>query len=400
MTMSKYIFYISILGLLYTYFGYPILLSFLSKFKRKIPVCKKNITPKISVLISAYNEEGVIAEKLNNVLTLDYPKEKMEIVVISDASTDKTDEIVKEFATQGVQLYRLRKRSGKIAAYRKAFPYLKGEIVVFSDATSHLEKNSVMYLISNFNDPSVGCVGALLKYINPNSVLVGKGESKYWQYEKKIKEHESSLCSLTSISGTLYAVRKAFYPYTMKEDLADDLIIPLTVKKKGMRTILEPKAVCIELTTSTVKEEMAKRIRITIQNIRGLINQMDILNPFRYGLYSLLVISHKLLRLLVPVFLLMLFAANSALMMTSRIYLVVFMAQVAFYFFGAFLLKKGDSPYFCTKGQKTKNEAVAFFTKTVNVIFYFCLSNLAILAGIIGFFKGRKVATWEPIRVH
>ena len=380
--MLRSIFYLSILVLLYTYFGYPILLAILMKFKREKPIVKRNITPKVSIVISAYNEEETIAEKLYNLLSLNYPRKNMEVVVVSDASTDEMDEIVKGFADQGVKLHRLRQRSGKIAAYRRVLPLLQGEIIVFSDATSYLHKDSIRYLISNFNDPTIGCVGALLEYTNPEDAIVGEGEDKYWEYEKKVKEYESNLCSLTSISGTLYAVRKDLYPCNIKDDLADDLIVPLQIKKRGFRTVLEPKAICKEFTTLSVKEDMAKRIRITIQNIRGLIDQAEILNPFRYGLYSLLVTSHKLLRLLVPAFLLIIFISNAILAYGSWIYSLIFISQIMFYLVGFV-------GYFMNGRVRLK---------LINTVFYFCLSNLAILVGIIEFFKGKKMATWEPIR--
>lgn len=382
--MIKFICYISVLALFYTYFGYPLLLSILMKLKKKRPIFKKNIFPKISIVIPAYNEERVIGKKLNNILSLNYPRKKLETVVISDASTDRTDEIVKGFTSAGVKLYRLRQRSGKIAAYRKVFPHLSGEIIVFSDATNHLHKDSISRLVSNFNDPSVGCAGGLLEYVNPKKAAVGDGEHEYWEYEKRIKEYESSLCSLTSVSGTLYAVRKELYPYKMKDYLADDLIVPLEVKRKGFRAVLEPRAICQEFTTLSVREEMAKRIRITIQNIRGLIEQCEILNPFKYGLYSLLVTSHKLLRLSVPAFLLTLFILNLFLAYNARTYSLLLGSQVGFYFVGL-------TGYFLN--QKAR-------LKIVNSVFYFCLSNLAILVGIIGFLMGKKIAIWEPIRVN
>lgn len=380
--MIEFIFYLLLFGLFYAYFGYPLLMSILMRFKKETRINKKNITPNISLVISAYNEESSIREKLENILSLDYPQEKMEVVVISDASIDNTDEIVKEFADRGVTLCKLEQRSGKIAAYRKVLTRLKGKIIVFSDATSLLSKDSVTHLISNFHDETVGCAGGLLAYANPENAIMGGGESEYWEYEKKIRKYESSLCSLASVSGTLYAVRKNLYPYDMKDYLADDLIVPLHVKKAGLRTVLEAKAICKEFTTLSAKEEMAKRIRITIQNIRGLIDYSEILNPLRYGLFSILVISHKLFRLMVPVLLLTLFVSNLFLALDSHIFLIILTAQIVLYLggFAGYLLNK-----------KAK-------LKMITTLFYFCLSNLAILIGIIRFFRGKKVVTWETIR--
>jgi cellulose synthase/poly-beta-1,6-N-acetylglucosamine synthase-like glycosyltransferase len=369
-------------ALFYTYFGYPLLLALLLKFKKAKEITKNSITPIISLVIAAYNEEKDISAKLNGILNSDYSKDKMEVVVISDCSSDDTDKIVAGFADKGVRLFRLEQRTGKIGGYRKVIGHLKGEIIVFSDATSLLSPDSISSLVGNFADPKVGCAGGLLAYMNPKNAGIGEGEDQYWGYETRIRDMESSLGSLTSVSGTLYAVRKDLYPLDIKDYLADDLIVPIRVIKAGFRVVLEKKAVCREFTTLNIDEEMKKRVRITSQNIRGLIDQMDILNPFRYGLYSILVISHKLFRLLVPIFLIAVFLANSILMFSSKGYMLIMFMQILFYA-GAMI------------GYRI-NKLVKF--SIGNSLFYFCLSNWAILVGIARSFKGEKVVTWETMR--
>ena len=370
--MLKYIFWSMLGALFYTYFGYPLFMAFLLKFKKVKGTVIGNIRPFISIVIAAYNEEKDISAKLNGILNSDYPKDKMEVVVISDCSSDGTDKIVATFADKGVRLFRLEERTGKIGGYRKVIGHLKGEIIVFSDATSLLSPNSISSLVDNFADPKVGCAGGLLAYMNPKNAGIGEGENQYWGYETRIRDMESALCSLTSVSGTLYAVRKDLYPLDIKDYLADDLIVPIRVIKAGFRVVLEKKAVCREFTTLNIDEEMNKRIRITSQNIRGLIDQMDILNPFRYGLYSILVISHKLFRLLVPIFLIAAFLANLILMFSSKWYMLIMFMQILFY--------------------------AGAMVGVSNSLFYFCLSNWAILVGIARTFKGEKVVTWETMR--
>ncbi len=376
------LFWLSIIAIFYAYFGYPMLMVFLAKIKRQKPVDKKPITPFVSIVIPAYNEEKNIGAKLNDILNLDYPKDKMEIYVVSDVSSDRTDEIITSFEDRGIKLFRLKERSGKIAAYRSVLPYLKGEIVIFSDATSSLNTDSITHLVSNFNDPAVGCVGGLLMYINPKQAIVGKGEKKYWSYENKVRDYESMLSSLPSVSGTFYAVRKNLYPYNMKDDLADDLMVPFNVVKLGYRTVFEKDAACKDFTTLSIKEEMAKRIRITIQNIRGLIDHVDILNAFKYGLFSLLVISHKLFRLLAPFFLTTLFVSSLFLSFYSHFYLFVLLTQFIFYL----------AAYYGFQINKKRQFALG------NAMFYFCLSNYAIFIGFVKFFKGEKVVTWQTVR--
>lgn len=386
--MFKIIFYLSLMGLLYAYFGYPLLMVLLARMKKEEHIKKSNITPFISLVIAAYNEERNIAAKLREISNLDYPREKIEVFVVSDCSSDATDEIVNGFADadKRIHLFRMDRRSGKIAAYRTVLPLLKGEIIVFSDAASLINYKSISKLISNFNDPSVGCAGGFLRYLQPPGTgrgSVGRGEKRYWSYETRIRELEGRLSSLPSVSGTLYAVRKNLYPMDMKENLADDLIVPLRVKKAGFRTVFEKEAVCRDFTTMSAKEEIAKRIRITIQNISGLIDERGILNPFRYGLFSILVISHKLFRILVPVFLVNIFVLSLLLSFHYAVFLVLFISQILFYLGAA-------AGYLINKKVKFN---------LGNVLFYFCLSNLAILKGIMKFFIGERVVTWETVRV-
>jgi cellulose synthase/poly-beta-1,6-N-acetylglucosamine synthase-like glycosyltransferase len=368
----------------YTYFGYPLLLRVLVKVRRRRPIQKKTIFPKVSIVIAAHNEEQSIAEKLNNVLSLEYPREKMEVVVASDFSTDRTDEIVRGFADKGVRLIRSKQRSGKIGAYRTVYPELNGEIIIFSDATSILDKHSVTALISNFNDSTVGCAAGLLRYDKVNQAAAGEGEGTYWKYEKPILMNESSLASLTSVSGTFYAVYKHLFPHAMAIDLADDFIVPLTVVEKGYRAVLEPEAVCREHAIHASEAEISKRSRITLQNIRGLFDQKGILNVFQYGLFSLMVISHKLCRILVPIFLIGLFLSNAALAFDLPIFQFLLAGQGVFYLTGSL-------------GHLVSS---ASRVRLINSIFFFCLSNMAILFGIIKFFIGSKVVTWEPARFN
>lgn len=382
MLMIEILFWFFILLLLYTYFGYPRVLHIVAALKKAKPIDKKRIYPAVTIIIPAYNEERSIADKLRNVLELEYPAEKLEIIVVSDVSVDRTDEIVKGFAKQGVKLVRLEQRSGKIKAYRTVVPMAKGEIVIFSDATSLLDRNSVVEMVSNFNDPRVGCVGGLLAYENPKEAIEGKGEHTYWDYERRIRVDESGVASLTSVSGTLYAVYKCLYPLDMKDDLADDLIVPFTVVKNGYKAILEPAALCKEYTVVAADEEISKRSRITIQNLRGLAEYARIMDPLKYGAYAWLVISHKLFRSIVPFFLLTVFLLNGILAPYSVLYGAICLCQVLFYSLGfaGYLLKRAGK------------------LRVVNSIYYFCLSNLAIAVGIFRFFKGRRVATWEPVR--
>jgi cellulose synthase/poly-beta-1,6-N-acetylglucosamine synthase-like glycosyltransferase len=368
--------------LVYTYVGYALLLEALWRTRRRLTVAKGPVPLPVSLVIPAYNEEQAIQGKLQNLLSLDFPRDRLEIVVVSDASTDETDAIVRRFADQGVTLVRLPARAGKIAAYETVLPELHGEIIVFSDATSILERHALMRLIENLADPSVGCVGAQVRFVNPQRAAVGSGVNAYWDYESLIRRRESDLRSLVSVSGTLYAVRRSLYPRGIRTDLADDLIVPLHVAAQGSRTVFEPAAICVESTTLNVTEEMAKRTRITIQNIRGLVSRTEMLNVFRYGLFAVFLISHKLLRLLVPIWLLLLLAVTLLLAPRNAGFAAFAGAQLLLYAAGlaGYLLQS------------------RLQLRLLNVAFYFSLSNLAIFVGILRYFKGARVATWETLR--
>jgi cellulose synthase/poly-beta-1,6-N-acetylglucosamine synthase-like glycosyltransferase len=372
--------FIILLG--YVYAGYPVLLRILYSFVNRNKPDKIDFSPvpAISIIVPAYNEEKSIAEKIENILTCDYPVEKREIIVISDCSSDRTDEIVEGYRAKGIKLVRLTQRTGKVAAYKKVVPTCSGEILIFTDATSVLKSDALKKIVRKFADPAIGCVGGYLRFVPIKNSTVGQGENDYWDYEVVIKKHESDISSLTSVSGTFYAVYKKLFPLDMKNDLADDFIVPIHVKKLGLKVVLEPEAVCEEVTVVTEGDEMGKRIRITMQNIRGLIDQIDILNPFKYGMYSLLIASHKLGRLVVPALLLGILATDFFLSFGNMLFKAILACQILFYMVG-----------FSFMSRKVKN-------KILNRINYFCLSNMSIFLGFVKFAKGKRSAFWETQR--
>ncbi|MEK7389355.1 MAG: glycosyltransferase family 2 protein [Elusimicrobiota bacterium] len=378
-------------ALVYTYLGYPALLLIFAKIegigprrgnlveRRKDPARQR---PLVTIIIPAYNEQANIRAKLENVLSLHYPK--LEVIVVSDASTDKTDDIVREFAGKGVLLLRLEKRGGKVSGYRKAVARAQGHILVFSDATSQLEKDSLEILLSNFYDPTIGCVAGRLFFVadHTNVSSIGKGEEAYWNYNILINAAEAHLASLTSVSGAFFAVRKHLFPENLPVHLAEDFIVPLNVVRQGYRTILEPRAICREVAVHAETQEIRKRARITLQNIRGLLYGCDLLNVFRYGTFSLLLISHKALRLLTPLMLLGLFIANIVLLPSSILFAALLVAQLMFYSLGILSGWLGTHR-----------------PRLLNAVHFFCLSNYAIFLGILMFLGRTGSATWETERI-
>lgn len=376
-----YMVYFVLMLLFYTYFGYPLVLLLLSACAR-LRIKNDEIEPKVSLIIAAYNEEQVIAKKIENSLDLEYPKEKLEIIVVSDASDDSTDEIVKKYVDRGVILHRMEKRGGKISGHHSVVSKTKGEILIFSDATGLYKKDVVRKLVANFADKRVGCVGGILRYVDPKSSMLGAGEGLYWRYEMFLRKKESMLGKLPAVSGSIYAVRKELY-VDFPSDLADDLIVPLTAQKKGYFVVYEQDAVCVEETISNKKQEFAKRSRIANQNIRGILYMKDMLNVFKYRLTAFILFSHKFLRLVVPVAMILLFILTVFLAGENSFLNVLLVLQLIFYLsaLAGYILEK--------IGQKNRILAISF---------YFCTTNIGLLFGVLKFILGKNEKIWQPYR--
>ncbi|MBX7061265.1 MAG: glycosyltransferase family 2 protein [Pyrinomonadaceae bacterium] len=374
-------FWSSLAVLFYVYAGYPILVFALAYLRPK-KVSKAEILPFVTVLITAFNEESSIEAKLKNTLELDYPAEKLEILVASDGSTDDTDEIVKTFASRGVKLFRQEGRAGKTITQNNAVGVALGEIILFSDATTHYSPDVLRKLLPAFADEKVGCVAGRLIYTDPTETNVGSGARSYWNYETLLKNAESDACSLIGASGCLYAVRKAAYE-PMYAAACSDFLICTLLYRKGLRSVFEPEATCFETTNEQAGDEMRMRVRVISQTFTDLWQNRDMLNPFRSGFYAVELISHKLLRYFVPVLLLAAFLSNGALAISSAFFAALFALQTAFYlaaFFGWLLELTGKR------------------TTLFVLPLYFVLANVASVIAFFQFLRGEQYASWEPIR--
>ena len=283
-------------GLLaYVYAGYPLLLRLIIKIRGARAVTRGDVTPRLSLLISAYNEERVIRGKVENALSLDYPADRLEVVVVSDASSDSTDAIVSEFADRGVRLMRQPERRGKTAGLNNAVPQLSGDIVVFSDANAMYEKDALRKLARNFADPTVGCVTGEARYLNTGRAAADRGERAYWDYEIQIKRMETAVGSMVGGDGAIYAIRRALWR-ELPENAINDFLNPLQIVAAGWRSVYEPDAVCHEETTGAIRSEYRRRVRIVSRSWRAVFQSPGVLNPFRVGLFAWSVVSHKVLR--------------------------------------------------------------------------------------------------------
>jgi cellulose synthase/poly-beta-1,6-N-acetylglucosamine synthase-like glycosyltransferase len=378
---AQIIFWLSVAALFYVYVGYPILVYLVSLvFPKKIN--RAAFEPKITILITAYNEEKAIRTKLENTLEVDYPHDKLEILVASDGSTDRTDAIVKEFAAQGVRLFRQEGRKGKTYTQNKAVEQASGEIILFSDATTAYKSDVLREILPNFADAGIGCVAGKLIYVDNSASNVGKGAKSYWNYETFLKESESRACSLIGASGCLYAVRKSAY-LPMYPEACSDFLICTIVYEQGLRSIYEPHAICFEETNRQTDKEMKMRVRVVGQTFTDLWRNRKMMNPLRSGFYAVELVSHKVLRYAVPLFLLSIFVSNAVLMIHSPLFEIIFLLQIAFYFLAAlgWMLEKisGNIGVFA-------------------IPHYFVLANLASVFGFYKFLRGERYATWEPIR--
>lgn len=375
------VFWTSILLIIYVYLGYPLLLSILSLFFKK-KTASKEIKPFVSLIISAYNEEKVIKKKIENSLALNYPKDKFEIIVVSDCSSDKTDEIVSSFQDSDVILHRLDKRGGKTYGLNQAVPRAKGEIIVFSDANAMYEADAIEKLVRSFADSSVGYVTGESRYIEKLSII--KEENLYWKYEQFIKKRESALSSMVGADGAIYGIRKSLYIPLKKSDI-NDLVNPLQIITKGYRGIYEPEAVCWEKTASSYKGEFKRKVRIVNRSLTGLWRVKEALNPIKCGIFSWELISHKLLRWFVPFLMLITFFSNLGLffMSVSLYYRLFFILQCLFYSMAGI----GG-----LQSRRTKQYKLFYLP------YYFCLVNFASLKGVIRSLRGEVQVTWEPER--
>lgn len=384
MTAEKFaqiIFWSSTAALIYVYIGYPLLVYSVSRLRPR-QIKKSFFEPSVTVLITAYNEERDIRAKLENTLLIEYERDKLEILVVSDCSTDRTDEIVKDYADRGVKLYRQTERLGKTMAQNAAVERATGEIILFSDATTDYAPDVLKQMLPNFADKSVGCVAGKLIYVDDSRSSVGAGAKSYWNYETFLKESESRACSLIGASGCLYAVRKSNYRPLYAEACSDFLICTVFYEQ-GLRSVYEPNAVCTEETNRQTDKEFQMRVRVISQTFTDLWRNRRMLNPLRSGFFAVELVSHKLLRYSVPVFLMTLFVSSLALAFSSIVFALIFTLQTIFYLTAAagWIM------------ERNKKNASVFA-----IPLYFALTNLASLIGFYKFLSGERYARWEPIR--
>lgn len=367
--------------IVYVYAGYPLLLALLSRVGARRRINTGVDEPAVTLIISAFNEADVIAEKIRNSLAIDYPREKLEVIVISDASDDGTDSIVEQFASEGVRLVRMNDRGGKTLGLNAGVASASGEVVVFSDANAMYLPDALRKMIRNFSDPEVGAVVGESTYADAEGGAQ-KSESLYWKYETGIKELETRIGSTVGGDGAIYAIRRKLYR-DMRADALSDFVNPMQIVMAGYRCIYEPEARSVEDAAEGFEKEFRRKVRIVNRAWRATWTVPALLNPFRYGWFSLQLLSHKLLRWLMPLFLIAFFVANLVLLNRGPLYTSIFVVQCILYALAAigfFGRRRASMP------------------RAIYVPYYFCLVNVASAKGIIEAYRGRTYTTWATPR--
>lgn len=373
------VFWGAVLWVLYAYLLYPIILSLMSAGKRAMRHSTPETWPQVSLIIAAHNEEAVLVEKLDNSLVLDYPPDRIQIIVASDGSTDATEAIAASYADRGVLLHQVEERGGKTQAQNEAVRLAQGEFIVFSDANSMYDVQALKRIIEPFADPAVGCVCGELRYANPDDDAAGKGEGVYWRYEQFLKRRESTLSSTLGANGAIYALRRDLFE-ELDADIISDFIMPVRVWRRGFRVVYEPDAIAEERSGGTFADEFHRRTRIIARSLRGLWSERGVLNPLAHGWFAVQMISHKLMRWMVPLAMIAAFASN-ALLRDIAPYGLFFSLQLVLYglaFLGNLLPAQ-------------LGRLALFYIPA-----HFVAINAGALLGLLRFISGRSYRIWQP----
>jgi len=380
--MAATIFWGMVATVVYVYAGFPLLVWLVSRLHPR-PVRKRPVPPPtVSFIIAAYNEERSIAKKLANTFALEYPADRLEILVVSDGSSDRTEEIVRAEGSDRVKLLALGSRNGKTIAQNRADESASGEIVVFSDATTVYEPRCLRALVSNFADPEVGAAtGWVVMGAEPDATMQ-KGRSAYTDYDQWLRSCEAKVHSVVGTAGCIAALRRELFR-PLPADVDADVAEALEVSAQGYRVVFEDDAIVYEAGESgSVREELERRTRVIARGLRGYWYARRVFNPLRHPWFFIDLLSHRLLRWAVPVLLAIAFVANLALL-GQPFYVFTFLAQAAFYGTAAvgYVL------------ERRQVRAPGLF-----IPLYFCVVNLAPLLAVRALYRGRTTAVWETGR--
>jgi cellulose synthase/poly-beta-1,6-N-acetylglucosamine synthase-like glycosyltransferase len=375
--ITELLFWLSIFYLFYSAFGYLIFLRFLAWFHQR-PVQKTDIAPSVTLLIAAYNEESVIAAKIENCLSLDYSPDKLQIIVVSDASEDRTNDIVLSYTDRGIVLHDVPDGEGKVNALNKAIDLASGEILVISDADSTYQCDALLKLVRNFGDPTVGAVtGEEIRVQTQDDK--GVGESIYVRLDNHIKRLEGMTGSMVMVNGGFFAIRRDLYPI-LPPHLIHDAVVPCRLQLQGFRTAYEPEAVSIEKYALETSGDFRRRLRTIIQAFYSYLSEPEALNPLRTGFFAIKVLSHRFTRWFVLPWLGVALLSNLLL--------------VGFPFYRGSLIVQFVCYLFAVIGYLLDRRGIRL--KPFYIPFYYVYIHTAAFLAILKGTFGERIATWKP----
>jgi len=391
MNSIAFLFWFLLFVVFYAYIGYGILLFVLVRIKRVIAPkqtdSNPDYEPEVTLFVAAYNEKDYVDAKVKNSFSLEYNKDKVRQVWVTDGSDDGTPDILRKYSDKGIEVYHEDARGGKIGAMNRGMKFVKTPIVIFSDGNTMLGKESIQRIVNLFKDPKVGCVSGEKRIFSKESDTAVGSEGIYWKYESTLKKWDAELYSVVGAAGELFAIRTDLYREVEKDTLLDDFIISLRVAMDGYTIQYDPEAYAIESSSANVKEELKRKVRIAAGGIQSVIRLSPLLNIFKYKTLSFQYISHRVLRWVVAPFALpfifvfnLFLALDAGLDSYTNIYTLLLFAQIVFYVFALL-------------GWWLENRKISI--KILFVPYYFFVMNYAVYLGMGRYFKGQQSVNWE-----
>ena len=386
MNSYEIIFWILLFLVFYTYIGYGIVLTLLVKVKelllKKTEVDNETFEPYVTLFVAAYNEKDCIEEKMKNMLELNYPTDKLQLLFVTDGSNDGTPELLKKHPE--ITVIHKAERAGKIGAINRGMKAVLHPIVIYSDANAMLNPNAVQEIVKHYKDPKIGCVSGEKRILKKNKdTASGAGEGIYWKYESFLKSLDYRLYSAVGAAGELFSIRTELHQKIEGDTILDDFMISMRIAEQGYKIAYEPNAFALEAASLSTKEEMKRKIRISAGGIQSIIRLVSLFNFFKYGVLTFQFISHRVLRwTLTPLALATILPLNFILMQQDSpfIYEGLFYAQLLFYSFALL-------------GWYLESKQIK--VRVLFIPFYFLFMNWCVFLGVIRYLKGNQSVLWE-----
>ncbi|NIJ53660.1 glycosyltransferase family 2 protein [Dyadobacter arcticus] len=383
------LFWLSLFVVFYTFLGYGIVLYVLVRIRRALkgrrlaPGVDQEF-PTLTLIIAAYNEEGIIEEKIKNTLELSYPAGKLKLIFITDGSSDRTPQIVSAY--KQIKLMHTPARSGKILAVHRAMHEVDSEVVVYTDANTFLNREALLLIARHYADPTVGAVSGEKRVMQDVVSDATAGEGFYWKYESTLKKWDSELYSVVGAAGELFSVRRSLYKEVEPDTILDDFMISMRIAQQGYRIIYEPDAYASELSSENIQEELKRKVRIAAGGIQSILRLPALLNPFNHPMLSFQYISHRVLRWTITPF----------LMILALILNILIVARGGGWFYGLILAAQFSFYTLALAGWILETRKIK--VKALFVPYYFCVMNYAVIAGIRRYIKGSQSAAWDKAK--